>query len=141
MDTLDDTESTDTQALKNLVRKIAAHIQVLEEERVGVVQELSSSLPDIDHNDIRKSIVNLCKKLAQLEDECRKPAKCENNSHSSLLEVCMLRNKIKSLNSEFSESQKEIGKLRRSNIGQGDLIATLRTELSTLPRGSCSRKC
>lgn len=130
----EDTELTklrfDKQALENKLRKFAAHCQLLEDERVSILQVLRSTKPDVvDHDDIGKAIVTLCDNLASLEDECNQLAKSEDRASSSLIEVSSLRAQMSSLKSQVFEFEQEISKLSRSKVEQEELIASLKVAL------------
>lgn len=127
---LEDTELTklrfDKQALENKLRKFAAHCQTLEDEKCRLREVLRSVKPDdVDDDGIEKAIVNLCDKLASLEEECDALAKAEKRASVHHAEVDTLRIQ----NAEFA---KKIDSLLRFEAGQKESIASLTVELLEL---------
>ena len=132
---LEDTALTklrfDKQALENKLRKYIAYCQNLEDKRVGILQVLrSTTLEDVDDNDIEKAVVVLCDKLASLEEECDALAKSENRASSDLVELDKLQIQNSSLTCQVSEHQNKIDKLVKLELEQKDLVASLKSEIA-----------
>jgi chromosome segregation ATPase len=120
------------EAIEKKLRKYASHCQQLEEERARLTHVLrGAKLSDIDPEDLSRSIVNLCDKVASLEEKYKisesihhetkiidqlqaQNASLESRLKESLSEVSSVRAVEQRLRAELSVLQQEQEKLRKS---------------------------
>jgi chromosome segregation ATPase len=94
----------DKEALENKLRKYASHCQRLEEEKAKILNVLRScNEQDISSNDISRSVVRLCDKLASLEEECDALSKTEKRASSYLVEIDGLKKENDNLQGQVAE--------------------------------------
>ncbi|GAX19565.1 centromeric protein E [Fistulifera solaris] len=97
------------EAIEKKLRKYASHCQQLEEERARLTHVLrGAKLSDIDPEDLSRSIVNLCDKVASLEEKYKMS---ESNHHETKI-INQLQAQNASLESRLKESLSEISSVR-----------------------------
>ena len=131
-----DAESTEltrlrfhVEAIEKKLRKYASHCQHLEEERARLTHVLrGAKLSDDDPEDLPRSIVNLCDKVASLEEHCKMN---ESNNHETKV-IDQLKAQNNSLESRLKETLTEVSSIRAVEQRLKVEISVLQQEQETL---------
>lgn len=116
-------------AVEKKLRKYASHCQHLEEERARLTHVLrGAKLPGVDPEDLSRSIVNICDKVASLEEQYKTS---ERSGHDAKL-VDQFKLQIASLESRLKESLSEVSCSRAVEQRLKVEISTLQQEQETL---------
>ena len=123
----------DREALEKKLRKYASHCQHLENERANIVHVLhTTKIDDIERNDLSKSIISLCDKVASLEEECESFSKAGNSTSCSVAETEKLRQKNRLLLTQIDDLRKNAERLQKSEYSLSEEIASLRLQQEEL---------
>lgn len=117
------------EAIEKKLRKYASHCQHLEEERARLTHVLrGAKLSDVDPEDLSRSIVNLCDKVASLEEHY----KMSEASNYEVKMVDQLKAQNNSLESRLKESLSEVSSIRAVEQRLKVEISVLQQEQETL---------
>jgi hypothetical protein len=96
------------EALGAKLRKYAAHVKQLDEERSLAFHAMKSAGTAFDEDDFVGSISSLCEKFVAMQEECDTMANIEGRATSYLLEAKQLRDTNEALKVKWKETESQL---------------------------------
>jgi len=102
------------EALGTKLRKYAAHIKQMDQERSLAFHTMKKVLDRLDEDDLVGSVSSLCEKLNALEEECDALSSVEGRAAGYLVESEQLRDKNGALQKQLSETESRLNELLKA---------------------------
>jgi len=102
------------EALGTKLRKYAAHIKQMDQERSLAFHAMKKVSDDLDEDDFVGSVTAMCEKFMAIEEECDALGKVEGRANSYLLEAEQLRDINGALKMKLADSENQLKELLKA---------------------------